>query len=129
MSYVTAPVGTFLHPKEANSEDLGGSVGSAFDFSSDHDRPVREFKPHVGLCADSSEPGPCLGFCVSLSLCPSPTGTLSQKQKQLIPMDRRGLGVWQDANLKEWEWEWLVVNFPESSVHIDLLRFQKINTR
>ena len=26
--------------------------------------------PHVGLCANSSEPGDCFGFCVS-SLCPS----------------------------------------------------------
>ena len=30
------------------------------------------FKPRFGLCADSSEPEACLGFCVSLSLCPSP---------------------------------------------------------
>ena len=29
---------------------------------------VCEFKPHVGLCADSSEPGACFGFCVFLSL-------------------------------------------------------------
>ena len=28
-------------------------------------------EPRVGLCADSSEPGTCFGFCVSLSLCPS----------------------------------------------------------
>ena len=26
------------------------------------------FKPHVGLCADSSEPGACFRICVSLSL-------------------------------------------------------------
>ena len=26
------------------------------------------FEPGVGLCADSSEPGACLGFCVSVSL-------------------------------------------------------------
>ena len=30
-----------------------------------------EFEPHVGLCADSSEPGACFEFCVSISLCPS----------------------------------------------------------
>ena len=28
--------------------------------------------PHwAGLCADSSEPGACFGFCISLSFCPS----------------------------------------------------------
>ena len=34
-------------------------------------------KPHVGLCADSSEAGACFRFCVSLSLCPSPDHALS----------------------------------------------------
>ena len=38
---------------------------------------VREFEPRVGLCADSSDPGACFGFCVSLSLCPSPARALS----------------------------------------------------
>uniref|UniRef100_A0A8C8Y7M8 Kinesin family member 13A n=1 Tax=Panthera leo TaxID=9689 RepID=A0A8C8Y7M8_PANLE len=33
-----------------------------------HDLTVREFKLRVGLCADSSEPGACFRFCVSLSL-------------------------------------------------------------
>ena len=47
---------------------LGGSVGWAPDFSSGHDLTVREFKPRVGLCADSSEPGACFRFCVSPSL-------------------------------------------------------------
>ena len=47
---------------------LGGSVGWASDFYSGHDLPVHEFKPCVGLCADSLEPGACFGFCVSLSL-------------------------------------------------------------
>ena len=37
-------------------------------FRSGHDLSGREFEPHVGLCADSSEPGACFGFCVSLSL-------------------------------------------------------------
>ena len=37
----------------------------------------REFEPRVGLCADSSEPGARFGFCVSLSLCPSPVHALS----------------------------------------------------
>ena len=56
---------------------LGGTVGWASDFISSHDLMVCEFKPCVGLCADSSEPGAYLGFCVFLSLCPSPTHTLS----------------------------------------------------
>ena len=56
---------------------LGGSVGWASDFGSGHDLAVREFEPRVGLCADSSEPGACFGFCVSLSLCPSPARALS----------------------------------------------------
>ena len=47
---------------------LGGSVGWVSDFSSGHDLTVCEFEPRVGLCADSSEPGACFGFCVSLSL-------------------------------------------------------------
>ena len=39
--------------------------------------------PAVGGGADSSEPGAYFGFCVSLSLCPSPTRThtLSPSQK------------------------------------------------
>ena len=56
---------------------LGGSVGWASDFGSGLDLVVRGFKPHVELCADSSEPGACFGFCVSLSLCSSPTHVLS----------------------------------------------------
>ena len=38
---------------------------------------VRELQPRIGLCADSSELGACLGFCVSLSLCPFPAHALS----------------------------------------------------
>ena len=41
-----------------------------------HDLTVREFEPHLGLCADSSEPGARFGFCVSLSL--------SLKNKEII---------------------------------------------
>ena len=55
---------------------LGGSVSEASDFISGHDLSVLGFKPSIGLCADSSEPGASFGFCVSLSLCPSPTHTL-----------------------------------------------------
>ena len=50
----------------------GGSVLEASNSGSGHDLTVRGFRPRVGLCADGSEPGGCLGFCVSLSLCPSP---------------------------------------------------------
>ena len=49
------------------------------DLSSGHDLTVGEFEPFLGLCADSSEPGACLGFCVSLSLCPSPHLSLKDK--------------------------------------------------
>ena len=45
----------------------------ASDSSPGHDLMVRGFKPHVGLCADSSEPGACFRFCVSLPLYPYPT--------------------------------------------------------
>ena len=44
-----------------------------------HDLAVREFEPRVRLWADGSEPGACFRFCVSFSLCPSPTRALSQK--------------------------------------------------
>ena len=60
---------------------LGGSVGSASDFGSGHDLPVRAFEPCIGLCADVSEPGARFGFCVSFSLCPSPIHALSLPQK------------------------------------------------
>ena len=42
------------------------------NFSSGHDLTVREFEPCVRLCADSSEPGACFRFCVSLSLSDPP---------------------------------------------------------
>ena len=41
-----------------------------------------EFEPCLGLCGDSSEPGAYFGFCVSLSLCPSPTRALSLSLKK-----------------------------------------------
>ena len=43
-------------------------LGYASNFGSGHDTKVRGFKRHAGLCADSSEPGACFRFCVSLSL-------------------------------------------------------------
>ena len=51
------------------------------NFSSGQDLAVHEFEPCIRLCADSSEPGACFGFCVSLSLCPSSAHTLSVSQK------------------------------------------------
>ena len=36
---------------------------------------VRELR--IGLCAHSSEPGACFGFCIPLSLCPFPACALS----------------------------------------------------
>ena len=50
------------------AELLGGTVSYVSDFGSGHDLRVHEFKPLVRLCADSSEPGACLRFCVYLSL-------------------------------------------------------------
>ena len=47
------------------------------NFGSGHDLTVREFEPRIRLCADSSEPGACFRFCVSLSLCPSPVHAVS----------------------------------------------------
>ena len=38
------------------------------NFGSGRDLTIREFKPRVELCADSSEPGACFGFCHHRSL-------------------------------------------------------------
>ena len=68
-------------PHDPSKQDYLFAVRKAFpgasDCGSSHDLAVRGFEPHVGLCPDSSEPGACFGFCVSLSLCPSPARTLS----------------------------------------------------
>ena len=66
-----------IHLTNTNRGRLGGSVGWASDVGSGHDLAVHGFEPRVRLCADSSEPGALLGFCVSLSLCPSPAHALS----------------------------------------------------
>ena len=68
-------------PKTHFVEHLGGSVGCMSDLGSGHDLAVCEFKPHVGLCADSSEPGACFGFCVPPPH-PSPTRALSHSVSQ-----------------------------------------------
>ena len=44
---------------------------------------VHEFKPHLRLCADSSEPGTCFRLCVCLSLSAPPLHALSLSQKQI----------------------------------------------
>ena len=57
---------------------LGGSVGEASDFSSGHDLTVRGFEPHVGLCADRTEPGAHFRFRVFLSLSAPPPLALAR---------------------------------------------------
>ena len=51
---------------------LGGSAGEASNCGSGHDLIAREFEPHIGLCADSSEPESALDS-VSLSCSASPS--------------------------------------------------------
>ena len=60
---------------------LGGSVVKRLTLAQVMISQFCEFKPRVGLCADSLEPGACFGFCVSLSLCPSPAHSPSLKNK------------------------------------------------
>ena len=57
--------------------DRATQAPQASDFGSGHDLTVREFEPRIRLCADSSEPGACFGFCVSLSLSAPPLFMLS----------------------------------------------------
>ena len=68
--------------KKTDKGRLSGSVGWASDFGSGHDLTLCGFEPHIGLCAESSEPGACFGFCVSLSLCSSLAHTLSLSLSQ-----------------------------------------------
>ena len=70
---------------------LGGSLSWTSDFGSGHDLTVHEFEPGIRLCADSSEPGACFGFCVSLCLCPSPARALSLSLSQKI---NKHWGAW-----------------------------------
>ena len=62
---------------------LRASVSLASHFISGHDLTVHEIEPRIGLRADSSEPGACFGFFVSLPLCPSPTRALSKNEYTL----------------------------------------------
>ena len=66
--YTTSIILLLNNKKNEILGHLGGSVSWASDFSSGHDVTVCGFKPHIRLCADSSEPGACFGFRVSLSL-------------------------------------------------------------
>ena len=66
-----------LNQKNMQPGCLHGSVSWASDFGSGHDLMVHEFEPHIGLCADSSKPGACFGFYVSLSLFDPPPLMLS----------------------------------------------------
>ena len=75
-----------MHVKHKNVQrSLGGSVSWASDFSSGHDLPVCEFKPHIRCCADRAQPA---SDPLSPFLCPSPpphtyTLFLSKRNKRL----------------------------------------------
>ena len=60
---------------------LGSSVSWAVDCISGHDLVVCEFKPRIGLYADSSEPGWSLLWilCLPLSLLLPHSRSVSQK--------------------------------------------------
>ena len=102
---------------------LGGSVSYASDFGSGHDLVAREFEPHVGFCADSSEPGARFGFLspslsappphshsVSPSLSPSKINKhlKIKKKKHIITNNWRLLcqelwRVWDFTLLASWQ--------------------------
>ena len=70
----------FLMSHTLGSLDRGGWVAQLVKhliFGSGHDLAVHKFEPCFWLCADSSEPGAFFGFCVQVSICPSPACTLS----------------------------------------------------
>ena len=50
---------------------------------------VRGFEPHVGLCADSSEPGACVGFCVSFFLSAPPPLVFSLPLKNKYNVEKQ----------------------------------------
>ena len=63
---------------------------------------IHEFKPCIGLSADSSEPGACLRLCISLCLSSSPAHILSvclslSKNKQTLKIFLKRL------RLLEWD--------------------------
>ena len=91
----------FPHKIQDAQGRLGGSVGEASDFDSGHDLTARGFESHIGLCADSSEPGACIGFCASLSL-PLP-GTLSLSKSNTKNFFFNACNaVWGGAHFLSW---------------------------
>ena len=57
------------------------------DFGSGHDLMIREFEPHMGLCADSAEP-----TWHSLSLCISPVHALPLSLK-IIKLEKKKVAL------------------------------------
>ena len=70
---------------------LGGSVREASNFSSGQDLMAPGFKPCIGLCVDSSEPGACFRLCISLSTLPR-SRSLSFKNKLKKKTNQREVG-------------------------------------
>ena len=60
----------------AGLEGAPGWFGQSSDFGSGRNLKALEFEPRTGFYADSSEAGVYFGFCVLVSLCPSPTDAL-----------------------------------------------------
>ena len=80
MDQAGANSGIFQKSKAGAAGVAQSAKRLTLDFSSGHDLTVHGFKPHVELCADSSEPA---WDSLSLALCPSPahTPSLSVKNK------------------------------------------------
>ena len=76
------------------TKGMPGWLSQLSNFSSGHNLTVLGFETHIGLCADSSEPGICFRFCVCLSLCPYPacarvgTRSLSKRKKKKKELSR-----------------------------------------
>ena len=58
-----------------------GAQSVVSNFSTGHYLVVCQFEPHIRICADSSAPGACFRFCVSLSSLPPLMLCLSLKNK------------------------------------------------
>ena len=75
----------------------GGSVREASNFWLRLRSCGGELEPCIRLCADSSGPAACFGFCASLCLCPSPAHTvcLRKMNKPLKTQKKKHLrGAW-----------------------------------
>ena len=87
---------------------------------------VREFKPHVGLCADSSEPGACFGFCVSLSLSAPPPLTLClslslkrrKNVKKIIKKKSSGRSHRSYLGLRTLHWKTTLPSLTREFIHL-----------